>query len=401
MGIDPNPTVSSICLISNYNLYESKRHFMLKFSEALKRKGVETLMIDVGQQKLDLETIKLIHYFKPVLTCSFNTILPFSDNHYLWDELKIPHWSILVDPVIYNMGLSQSPYAIVSCVDKGDCQHLSASTNSRVFFFPHAVENSLNGIGDQQKQYDVVFFGTCYDYEGLRESWQERHSPEINKLLDEAIEIVLADTSTSIAEALVKAWNRSSLSPSGIDFFNLFYYVDYYSRGKERVELIKAVKDVPVHVFGETSEEMDVNRHGWDHYLGGCKNVKLHPSVPFTDSLEILKKSKIALNSMPFFKQGTHERVFTALGSGALPITAGNIFWLDHFVNGEDIALYAPAKWQQAGELVHRYLADENLRQEVVAKGALKVQEEHTWDRRAEQALEMLPPLLSMIDSKQ
>ncbi|MBA2728592.1 MAG: glycosyltransferase [Parachlamydiaceae bacterium] len=396
MGIVP--TIDRICLISNYNLYESKRHFALKFAEALERKGIETLIIDAGEAAVDLETIKRIYNFKPTLTSSFNTILPLSEQHYLWDELKIPHWSILVDPVIYNMGLAHSPYSIVSCVDMGDCQQLSSATDSRVFFFPHAVERNLNGQGDEHKPYDVVFFGSCYDYEGLRQSWQDRHSPEVNNMLDEAIDIVLTDTTTSIAEALVTSWNRSLLSPSGIDFFTLFYYVDYYTRGKERVELIRAIKDVPVHVFGETSQEMDVNRLGWDHYLGDCKNVKLHPSVPFTESLKILKKSKIALNSMPFFKQGTHERVFTALGSGALPITAGNIFWLDHFINEEDIALYAPGKWHQAGELVHRYLSDENLRQEVVAKGVAKVQQEHNWDRRAEQALEMLPPLLSQIN---
>lgn len=392
--------IDRICLLSNYNLYESKRHFTLKFAEALERKGVETLIIDTQETAVDLATIKKILNFQPSLTASFNTLLPLSNNRYLCDELRLPHWSLLVDPVIYNMGLAQSPYAIVSCVDQGDCLQLSRSTHSRVFFFPHAIERNLNGIGSQQKSHEVVFFGSCYDYEGLREAWRERHSEEINKMLDEAIEIVLSDTATSVAESLVRAWNASLLSPTGIDFFTLFYYVDYYTRGKERVELIRAIKDVPIDVFGETSQEMDVNRLGWEHYLGDCKNVRLHPSVPFADSLKILKESKIALNSMPFFKQGTHERIFTALGSGALPLTAGNLFWMDHFTNGENIALYAPGKWHQANELVHRYLSDENLRLQVVANGSAKVQQEHTWDRRAEQIFEYLPPLLANISAQ-
>ena len=206
---------------------------------------------------------------------------------------------------------------------------------------------------------------------------------------------MLTQPTRSIAEAIVLAWNQAVLSPAGIDFFTLFYYVDYYTRGKERVELIRAIKDVPVDVFGETSQEMDVNRQGWEYYLRDCKNVRLHPSVPFSTSLEMLKQSKIALNSMPFFKNGTHERVFTALGSGALPITAGNIYWPAHFTDGEEIALYQRENGHRHGELVHKYLADETLRQTVVAKGAAKVQQEHTWDRRAEQALEQLPPLLA------
>lgn len=391
------PALEKICLINNYNLYESKRHFALKFAEALERKGVATLTIDVQETPLDFNAIQSIVNFNPTLTCSFNSILPLSSGKYLWDELKLPHWSILVDPVLYSMGLVQSPYSIISCVDQDDCHALGNSASDRVFFFPHAVERDLNGIGEEPKDRDVVFFGSCYDYEGLRETWQEQHPPEICQMLDDAIDIVLSTSEVSIAEALVQAWNRAALSPEGADFFTFFYYIDYYTRGKERVELIRAIKDFPIDVYGETSQEMDVNKRGWEYYLRDCKNVRLHPSVPFAESLKLLKRSKIALNSMPFFKRGTHERVFTALGSGALPITAENAYWNDHFTNGEDIALYRPGQWKQAEEIVHRYLTDETSRQEVVAKGAAKVKQKYTWDQRVDQILEELPPLLKHI----
>ena len=145
------PALRSICLISNYNLYESKRHFAYKFAEALERKGVSTLIIDAKETALNGEAIKRILDFKPTLTCSFNTMLPMTGGMYLWDELQLPHWSILVDPVLYNMGLAQSPYAMVSCVDLGDCQAMQKSTAGRVFFFPHAVERTLKGVGEKKK----------------------------------------------------------------------------------------------------------------------------------------------------------------------------------------------------------------------------------------------------------
>src|SRR5690242_7413474 len=105
--------MNSICLISNYNLYESKRHFTYTFAEALERKGISTLIIDAKEAALDTDAVKRILSFKPSLTCSFNTMMPMSNGSYLWDHLQLPHWSILVDPVIYNMGLAQSPFSMV------------------------------------------------------------------------------------------------------------------------------------------------------------------------------------------------------------------------------------------------------------------------------------------------
>jgi len=388
--------IQRICFIVNYNLYESKRHFALKFSEALERKGVETKIIDVEEGALESDTVASILRFKPDITCSFNTINPISEKQFLWDYIQTPHWFIVVDPMIYYTNMIHSPYIIISCVDRFDCETLRNYPFENTFFFPHAIERELSGCGDKEKSYDVVFLGSCYDYESLRISWRLKNTEPINKVLDDAIDIVLSDKSTSISQALVTAWNVSKLSPEGIDFYALFFYVDQYSRGKDRVELIRSIKDAKVHVFGDLAPGLDAVL-GWKPYLSSSKNVTVHPSVNFTQSLEILKKSKIALNSMPFFKNGSHERVFAALGSGALPITMDNLFWSEFFVPGKELETYCAGRWDGVNEKVNTYLSNESLRKEVVGAGAEKVLQEHTWDNRADFALRELPSILKNI----
>lgn len=393
-------SLSKICLIVNYNLYESKRYFTDRFAEALKRKGIDVRIIDAGEKSLTADVVGTIVGFRPDLTCSFNTLLPIEGNRFLWDMLGIPHWSILLDPAMYSLNLTHSPYSIISCVDNDDCGMLGASGFDRAFFWPHAVERELIGTGEKEKTHDVVFLGSCYDYESLRASWRVQNNEGINKVLDDAIDILFSDNKTSLAESLARAWDAARLPVEGVDFTALFYYLDNYTRGRDRVELIRAVKDVPVHVYGSLSEDNAVGILGWTPYLASCKNVTVHPAVPFGEGLNILRKSKIALNSMPFFKNGSHERVLTALACGALPITTDTRYFRGCFKDNEEIVFYQPAKREAVNDVVIELLGDEERRRQMVSDGAKVVENEFTWDRRAEQFLEQASPILARLYAK-
>lgn len=387
--------LKKICLISNYNAYESKRYFTEKFAEALKRQGIEVLHVDAKESTLNAETISSIVRFKPQLTCSFNTLLPLSQNTFLWDYLETPHWSILVDPVAYSIESVNSRFSILSSVDKEDVEIIEAYPFKNTFFFPHAVEKEVIGTGIEDKIYDVVFLGSCYDYESLEVLYRDEYSQSINEVLHQASKLVLSDSSTSISHALWKTWLDAGLDNDSADFMAFFYFVDRYSRGRDRVDLIKAIKGVKVHVFGDFAEDEGIGMMGWKHYLSDCENVVLHPPVSFAESVEILKRTKIALNSMPFFKNGSHERVFYALACGALPLTTQTTYWQQEFIVDKEIATYQSGKKEEVNETVYRYLKDEALRHDVVQRGAEKVALYHTWDHRVTDVKSKLLPILN------
>lgn len=388
--------LNKVCLLVNYNLYESKRYFTRKLAEAMNRKGIETRIIDVNEASLSGDTIASIRRYAPDMTCSFNSLLPLSETKYLWDFLAIPHWAILVDPALYSIQLTRSPYTILSTVDCSDLDAILAQNFKNVFFWPHAVEKELTP-GNEKRIYDVVFLGSCYDYESLRASWRQRNPEAINKVLDDAIDIVFSDNRTSLSEALAKAWNASKLSPEGVDFTSLFYYLDTYTRGKDRVELIRAIKDVPVHVFGDLSTDNAVGVLGWPQYLAGQSNVRVHPSVPYWDSLQIMRQSKVCLNSMPFFKNGTHERVFASLACGAVPVTTDNIYFREYFVEDKDLIYYSMKHREDANAKVNDLIANEAKRAEMAERGRRIVMENHTWDVRVDELLEVLPAIFTSV----
>ncbi|HEV8052805.1 MAG TPA: glycosyltransferase, partial [Parachlamydiaceae bacterium] len=369
-------------------------YFTEKLAEAMERHGIKTKIIDVRQESLGTASMNEIREFAPDFTCSFNSFEPIKDGLYLWDFLKIPHLSFLVDPPFYSTTLINSPYSMLSCVDRSDCEAVRSNGFERVFFWPHAVEKELSADKNEKRIYDVVLLGSCYDYESLRLAWQQRNPITLNKVLDDAIDIVFSNEQVSLAQALVMAWQASQLDPQGIDFYTLYYYLDNYTRGKDRVELVKSIKNAHVHVFGELATDNAVGILSWKQYLGQQPNVTVHPPTLFGEGMQVLKQSKIVLNSMPFFRDGSHERIFTGLACGCLPITSESKYLREQFTDGKDLLFYHSNKRDEVNGMIDGLLSNEKKRQEMAAKGREIVMKHHTWDQRVEELKKIVPAML-------
>jgi spore maturation protein CgeB len=386
--------IKKIFFLVNWNLYESKRYFTEKLSEALNRKGIETTIFDIQENPLEAFDAMSILQYQPDLICSFNSIPPLpGKNKFFYDFLKIPCLSLTVDPAMYSLNLIHSPYSIVSCVDRNDCESFKAAGFEKVFFLPHATDKSIISTS-KERIYDVVFIGSCNDYEGIREHWKKYYAKEAIAVLDDAVDQVLSDKYITITQALINALNAARISKEEVNFHELYYFLDFYTRGKDRVELIRSITDANVHVFGQTMIGHPVHTLGWSHYLGNQSNVTLHQFLPYNMSFDILKQSKICLNSMPFFKDGSHERIFNSLACGALPITSGSKYIEEVFEIGKDLFKYEPGHWKDVNAKVNFYLANDKERIKIVESGRKKVMENHTWDNRAEQLLEAANPIV-------
>ncbi len=389
--------LNEVWIIYNYNLYESKKHFSLKLADALKRHGVKTRVIDFRKEGL-LPNSKSKEYTKPPdLCCSFNRVVPNEDGTFFWEKRKIPYLSILVDPACYDANLVKPSYSLISCVDRFDCYYLQQKGGKNVFFFPHAIEKELFASPDQPRPYDVVFFGSSYDPQGLRKAWQGKYIPQLLVLFEEAARIALSQRDIPFWKVVDDILLQYKIPFTEQEKIRIYMNVDNYMRGVDRLELIRSIKDASVHVFGGTCWRDEHPISGWAQALFDCPNVTVHPAVPYWEILEICKQSKICLNSMPFFKNGTHERIFFSLACGALPITTDNLWVRENFINGKELLLYETLKWNEVNDKINYFLAHEAERQQLVRSGYEKVLLHHTWDQRAEQLLEEIPAFIQQM----
>lgn len=385
-----------IAIFSNYNLYESKRYFSAKLAEALNRYGIETSLIDYQriQQQRD-EILRSSNPQETLFTCSFNSLIPTSDGKFITDFTGVPHVAFLVDPAYNYQEMLRCSRTVFTCVDQYDCDYLKSKQIHEVFFWGHAVEKELAPEPNQEKPYDVVFLGSCYDHENLRKFWRQKMSKIDTNIIEAAIDTVLSDNVTPLYKATQMAIEQSGLPIENEvelekKILSYVYYVDNYMRGKDRTELIRSIKNSHVHVFGDCCWRVEKPILDWKHSLKGMKNVTVHPAVSFEKSLEILKQSKICLNSMPFFKNGTHERIFTGLACRALPITTDNLWIRDNFKHGENILIYRPYHWNEVDSWVTEYIKHDEKRERMIDQGREIVMRRHTWDIRVLQLINNL-----------
>lgn len=381
-----------LCLLSCNNQYASKRYFTLKFAEALLRKGVETHILSWSHGPFPEELVEEVRKLKPTLTASFHQLPEQEDGKYFWDRLHMNHWSILVDPVFYDLELMRSANSIISCVDKGDCELLQSYHFTRNFFFPHAVDKNLLSITNDDRPIDVLFLGTCYDPEHLYKYWEKNYSKNILNVLEDAVTKVLTETNTTFVRALLLSLVTSGIDPKEVEFDRLANYVDMYSRGIDRLNLIRSITDVPVHVYGDKCWREEQPIEDWNFYLSKQANVTVHPPVSFTEGLKLLQRSKICLNSMPFFKQGTHERVFSAIACGALPLTNLNPYLENEFRNDE-ILFYQSNSLKSVNHQIQETLMDSQARSKKIVEGQAVLLNNHTWDQRVDTLLHDLNKL--------
>jgi hypothetical protein len=334
---------------------------------------------------------------RPDCTLSFNGLLPDDQGRFFCDMIKIPHVACLVDAPNAFLPLVSSAYTLITCPDRFGCEFFQGLNCQNVLFLPHATGKDETHPAAAERPLDVVMLGSCFDYEGRRASWKEQFPETICRAMEDAVELTFADQHTPYVQAFVNALDLQFAKLQSVDLKNINYpmifeELDAYLRGRDRVALLRAIKDAHVHVYGSSDDNVS-----WQDYIGDQSNIEIHPSVDFHSALEIMKQAKIVLNSSPHLKNGAHERIFSGFAHGALVVTAENIYLREQFKDGQDIVFYRYNQWDNVNAKINHYLQNESERCVLVERAQKIVAAHHTWDQRAQVLLKEIAPLLAGI----
>lgn len=377
--------------------YGVLHYFTKQLAQAFRNQGVGCRILE-AERNNPRPFLEGLFGDKPDCTLSFNGLLPDDQGRFFCDMINIPHVACLVDSPNSFLDLIKSPLTIITCIDRNFVEFFQGMNFPHALFMPHGADSTLAKPDPNRTfKYDVSVLSSCIDYEKIRSTWARKYTALIAQAMDEAAEITLSDGKTSYVQALVTVMDAYMRKPNGpdptkIDFVAILDDLEFYIKGKDRVELIRNVKDARIDIFGAPDGTAT-----WKKYLSSNSNVRFHDPVPFEQALDIMSQSKVLLNSGAWVKNGSHERVFSGIASGALVITNSNIYMNEQFKDGEDIAFYMPGKWDQVNALVNNMLHDEAKRNRIVEKGYQTVMQNHTWDARAAKLLKELDPILATL----
>ena len=334
----------------NKSRYSVIPHFTLKFAEALMRQGLNCRLLRADRQD-PKPFLEALYNDPPDCTLSFNGLLPDDQGRFFCDTMKIPHVACLIDSPTQFLILASSPYTIITVPDRFSCEFFKGLRCENVLFMPHAIERELapNENGTPRK-YEVAMLSSGIDYEALEAQWPYQYPKSICQVMHEAVELSIFDKNISCIQAFVQIMDchmaESRVTPGIFNYPEMIDQIESYVKGKDRVELVKAIHDAPVHLFGSS---MDV----WKKYLKNNSNIIYHEAVNFDIAMEIMKESQIVLNSCAWLKEGTHERILAGLACGALVITHENSYMQDTFKDNYSIAFYRQGRWEDVNQIIN------------------------------------------------
>lgn len=363
--------------------YGVMHYFRESLTKAFQKKGIEIELIDIAHlTKPDL--FKLIYRSPPDYTLAFNGLQALPEGNFLSDELEIPHAAWLVDSAHYFTGMAKGAYNLIISPDQLSADLHQAWGSSHSYFLPHAFEASLKTAPEQERPFPIVFLGTFIDPTEIQEAWKEifpkNHLDSLIQIAEKVIKTPSLTYQKALADYIAEDtlfWSR--FPPKDINLLNISF--DQYIRARDRIELLKSLEGLPVHIFGKVP-----GKRNWGDFLKEGQYT-FHPSVDFPESIEIMKQAQIVLNSSPMFKTGAHERIFYGLGSGAAVLT-NHTPWIDaHYVKNEEILVF---DHETTKESIKELLSQPEKLVQIAKKGQEKVMRQDTWDARAGSLLNIM-----------
>lgn len=378
--------------------FDGVDHTLTQFTEELVKaaqaRGIPYLLLhtEEGREAL-IRRIGAFAMEGPCAAVIFNNIyLPLpGDDCSLWERLKIPVYNILMDhPRNYAKYLDKPlPTMHVLTVDRRhDLFIRKYYPNVRkTGFLPHGgtvpAKDPFGSKPFPERQIDVLL---------LSGQLPEPTWPAITFMTDggqrfyeKTTEMMLTRPQLETEEAAYLAAEELGLGLTGAQWKEIFendiLACERETRRQYKEAIIRCLSaaGLSVHLYGARWE--------WAASLPG---MHVHPPVPVWDCFPLLADAKIALNVMPWFKDGGHDRIYSGMLHGAVCVTDPSIFLKEHYTHGRDILFYELTELSSLPEQI-RWLLDHPSEAEGIARaGQEKAAREDTWENRLDALLDMM-----------
>lgn len=304
----------------------------------------------------------------------------------LFDQLRIPIVNILMDhPMTLWYIMSAPPQKYIQF--SPDENHVVFSKKywnvENSLFLPHMGTAPVFRGGE--RPIGLLFSGSYTPIDILlNEVYQVTEEGGLRDICFQMIDYMLMDSTMTIEEACLTALRDkgTNSSPRGLALIlTQTKAVDVYIRMCYRDRVVRTILEQGI--------EITVIGGGWDKSdLFFYPNFHWISPIPFDETFQYMRKSKLILNVMPWFKAGTHDRIFNTLLSGACPVSDKSKWLEEKFKDKEDIAFYDLDNLEALPELIKELLQNDNLREEIIRNGQEKVIHHYTTENVIGEALQ-------------
>lgn len=380
-----------LIFISRILCYESNRFFVSEMERQLQDYGYEVEVCEIDLEDNEIESTLMGYIGKNFdAIIDFNSALPrlvLEDGSRYLDQINAPFFNYIVDHPLYHHPVIKLDLncSNVICIDRKHEEYIKKyySNIHKVIFMPLGAMKALNVTPYEQRKIEVLFSGS---YQSSSEMMDQMKAMNANETIFLLIKELQKNTNQTQEEALKKILEQRGETISGkafADCLNTHYLAERYVRACFREKLIQTLLDhhINITVYGT----------GWEDFK--CSNKEhliIKNSVSFPVSLEIIADSKIVLNIMPWFKDGIHDRVLSAMVNGAVCVTDSSTYMKDNFKDEEEIVYYSLDELDKLPKKIEELLNNPMQAKRISECGYKVVKEKHMWKNRIEENIDKI-----------
>lgn len=380
-------------------VYDTLDLFTDKLREAFEEMGYASFVYDAQQERMSKELLVEMleecadaggNCEESFACVTFNNLgynLDISDGRNLWEAYEVPYINILMDhPFHYEKPLRNAPEtSIVLCVDQNHVRYIRRYFKNirQTDFLPHAgVELGSKHKPLVERNIDVLYAGALPIYTVSKmipdlSSIQEVDGEEMaQEVLGELVRHPGKTTEDVITEYLRS--RRNDISEKRIhEIIVQMRFVDSYATSFFREQTVRILVESGIRVtaYGVGWDQCDWSDNPYLDYRGKV----LAPEI-----LPLMNDSKIVLNTMTWFKAGSHDRVFNGMLAKAAVVTDDSTYMRKEFRDGEELVMFSLPELGALPEKVCSLFGHMDKAQEMAERGYLAAKENHTWKNRAE-----------------
>jgi hypothetical protein len=383
-----------ILMMKGQSQYGGTRLFADLAAAALARRGHQVDVLDLGETDqagmLILQHAQSAPAYGLIFTINIGGEFKDSAGRRLRDLYRAPHVVWHTDYILSKADrVRETPKeTALLMVDPTQVDAVRAIYGADRFdhlgFFPHpAVGEPATDDADAaefaaRRPIQVLWSG---GFQKPDAPWAGVEGPA-RQLLQDALDLALSVEWTPPHEALDQVIAARGLDLTAPDIRGAreaAALVDTEVRMTRRFEFLKAVakSGVPLHIVGA----------GWEGQLYRFKHATFEGPVEMTRMVELMRQSRVVLNTNGNFGAGSHERPFSAALAGAATFSDYSRYYAQVFEDGADIALF---RWKDLGggmEQLKALAADPARAFDYARRAKAITLAGHTWDQRIDLVL--------------
>jgi hypothetical protein len=385
--------VLQILLIKGQSQYGGTRLFADEAAAAFDRAGHTAEVMDVvGNATYQADLAALAASGRFGLVMSFNALGDYRhpDGRSMAELFGCPHVVWHTDYVLTSWDRLKAtpPSTTLLVVDPTQIDALNAAAGEgrhRARFFPHpAVGEAVEDEPDVEafiaaRPIPVLWSGGFVE---PQRPWSSA-GPTTQKVMDSAVELALADEwmppHLALAQVL-KAIGHDVSDPARRRLLSSACLIDGEVRAIRRQAFLLAL--------AESGVELHICGGGWEPHLHRFRSATWHGVVEMTRMVELMRQSRLVLNTNGNFGAGSHERPFTASLAGAATFSDYSRYYAAEFKPGVDIELFSWLDLPGAMDRLRALSADPERCWRMARAAKQLSLAGHTWERRIPDILE-------------